>query len=201
MNIYAIAEKTIVEKGGIASNADFHKNGLKNYQISKLCRKGFLERIRRGFYQVGAYQESEDEKIIARLYPDGILCMDSALFYYGYTDRTPLEWTLAFPRSVSRSRFKIENPKIKPYFIQQDLFLLGVTKQEINGVLLSIYDRERTICDCFKYQNKIDSELFNKAILAYTRDEKKNLGNLSIYAKKMRVYKKVLEIVGVLING
>ena len=201
MSIYEIAEKTIVEKGGIASNADFHKNGLRNYQISKLCNEGFLDRVRRGYYQPGSYQESEDEKIIASLYPDGILCMDSALFYYGYSDRTPLEWTLAFPRSVSRSRLRIENPRIKPYFIQKNLFRLGVTKQEINGVLLSIYDRDRTICDCFKYQNKIDSELFNKAVVAYTRDEKKDLGNLSNYARKMRVYKKVVEIIGVLING
>ena len=199
--IYSLARKTIQEKGGIASNADFQAKGLRNYQITKLCNQGFLERIRRGYYQLASFQEAKDEKIIAILYPDGIICMDSALFHYGYSDRTPLEWTIAFPRSVSRTRLRTRTPTIKPYFVQEDTFQLGVTKEEINGVLLSIYDRERTICDCFKYQNKIDSELFNKAILAYTKDREKNIGNLSSYAKKMRVYKKVAEIMGVLING
>ena len=200
-DIYSLAKETIKERGGIASNADFHANGLRNYQITKLCNQGLLERIRRGYYQLSVSEDPSDETIISRLFPDGILCMDSALFHYGYSDRTPLEWTIAFPRSVSRTRLRTRIPIIKPYFIQEDLFTLGKTEEEINGVLLSIYDRERTICDCFKYQNKIDSELFNKAILVYAKDMKKNIGNLSAYAKKMRVYKKVAEIMGVLING
>jgi predicted transcriptional regulator of viral defense system len=96
---------------------------------------------------------------------------------------------------------RVISPIIKPYFVSEELFFLGRTEQLINDVQLAMYDRDRTICDCFKYQNKIDSELFNKAILAYSKDEKKNIGNLSNYAKKMRVYKKVSEIIGVLING
>ena len=127
--------------------------------------------------------------------------MDSALFHYGYSDRTPLEWTIAFPRTVTRTRMRVNFPIIKPYFVSEELFLLGRTDQIINDVQLAMYDRDRTICDCFKYQNKIDSELFNKAVLAYSKDEKKNIGNLSNYAKKMRVYKKVSEIIGVLINS
>ena len=201
MNIYALAEKTIAENGGIARNIDFRKNGLRNFQITYLCNKGYLDRVRRGYYQLGSYQDSSDEKIIARLFPDGILCMDSALFHYGYSDRTPLEWTIAFPRTVTRTRMRVISPIIKPYFVSEELFLLGRTEQIINDVQLAMYDRDRTICDCFKYQNKIDSELFNKAVLAYSKDEKKNIGNLSNYAKKMRVYKKVSEIIGVLING
>jgi hypothetical protein len=43
--------------------------------------------------------------------------------------------------------------------------------------------------------------MFNKAIVAYSKDVKKNLGNLITYAKKMRVYRKMSEIMGVLING
>lgn len=127
--------------------------------------------------------------------------MDIALFHYGYSDRTPLEWTIALPRTITRTRLRVDSPRIKPYFISKDLFLLGRTEQIINGVKLGMYDRERTICDCFKYQGKIDSEMFNKAILAYSKDVKKNIGNLIAYAEKMRVYKKMSEIMGVLING
>ena len=66
---------------------------------------------------------------------------------------------------------------------------------------LAVYDRERTICDCFKYRTKLDNEMFNKALNAYAADKKKNLSNLSIYAKKLRVYKKVIELMEVLLNG
>ena len=69
------------------------------------------------------------------------------------------------------------------------------------GVKLSVYDRERTICDCFKYRSRLDHEIFSKALNAYAKDEKKNLQNLSIYAKKLRVYKKVNELMSVLLDG
>ena len=46
----------------------------------------------------------------------------------------------------------------------------------------------------------MDSELFNKAVKAYAKDAKKNLKNLTIYSKKLRVNKKLFEIMEVLIN-
>ena len=36
---------------------------------------------------------------------------------------------------------------------------------------------------------------------AYAADKKKNLSNLSSYAKKMRVYKKLMDVMEVLLNG
>ena len=64
-----------------------------------------------------------------------------------------------------------------------------------------MYDRERTICDCFKYRTKLDNEIFNKAVNAYAADEKKNLANLSGYAKQMKLYTKVMNVMEVLLNG
>lgn len=72
---------------------------------------------------------------------------------------------------------------------------------DFNGVQLAVYDRERTICDCFKFRSQLDSEVFNKALNAYAKDEQKNLANLITYAKKLRVYKKVEEIMEVLLSG
>ncbi len=59
---------------------------------------------------------------------------------------------------------------------------------------------ERTICDCFKYRTKLDNEIFNKAVNDYAADEKKNLANLSKYAKEMKLYTKVMNITEVLYN-
>ena len=67
--------------------------------------------------------------------------------------------------------------------------------------MLPVYDRERTICDCFKYRTKLDNETFNKALNTYVADERKNLANLSVYAKKMKLYKKVMSVMEVLLNG
>ena len=90
---------------------------------------------------------------------------------------------------------------MKAYYIQKEYMELGKIVENFNGVALSVYDRERTICDCFKYRTKLDNELFNKALNAYVADEKKNLSNLSKYAKRMRLYAKVMNVMEVLLNG
>lgn len=78
---------------------------------------------------------------------------------------------------------------------------IGKSIDNFNGVELAVYDRERTICDCFKYRTKLDSETFNKAVNAYAADENKNLANLSKYAKEMKLYAKVMNLMEVLLSG
>ncbi|MCR5693342.1 MAG: abortive phage infection protein, partial [Clostridia bacterium] len=130
-----------------------------------------------------------------------IVCVESALFHYGYTDFTPREWSIAVPRAVSQSRLKSVVVPFKAYYIQPNVYELGKSQADFDGTILPIYDRDRTICDCFKYCTKLDNELFAKAVTAYANDNKKNLANLSKYAKELRVYKKVTEMMEVLING
>ena len=186
--------------GGMARTADFNKAGYPNYMVSDLCKQGIIERVRNGYYSLPKQDEREEETI-ARLFPDCAVCLDSALFHYGYSDRTPLEWHLAATRNATRSRFRIDYPPIRSYMVSDKLFALGVVNEDWNGVTLLVYDRERTICDCFKHRAQMDSEIFAKAVNAYAADDKKNLGNLSQYAKKMRVYTKVTDLMEVLLNG
>ena len=90
---------------------------------------------------------------------------------------------------------------MKAYYIQKNFLDIGKSTSNFNGVILPVYDRERTICDCFKYRTRLDNEMFNKALNAYVGDKKKNLKNLSNYAKKMRIYKKMMDVMEVLLNG
>ena len=102
---------------------------------------------------------------------------------------------------MSRTKLKVDSLAIQPYYMQPELYELGKITDNFNGVELPVYDRERTICDCFKYRSKIDNEMFNKALNAYVKDEKKNLTNLSKYAKEMHVYVKMMDVMEVLLNG
>lgn len=102
--------------------------------------------------------------IISRLFPDGILYMETALFYYGYSDRNPAEWNIAIDKNASRQRTRIDYPSIKAYRLEPALLSIGVTRGEINFTDVRIYDRDRTICDVLRNMNKMDKEIFNKAI-------------------------------------
>ena len=201
VDLRTAARDVIVSKGGIAKSADFVAAGIRAVDVVSLCNAGYLDRVRHGYYQMAEQSDATEEQMLATLIPQGIVCVESALFHYGYSDFAPRKWSIAVPRSVSRTKLDVEALPVQTYFVQQDLYELGKTSEDFHGVTLPVYDRERTICDCFKYRSRLDTELFSKALNAYVNDPQKNLSNLSIYAKKLRVYKKVVELMEVLLNG
>ena len=201
MDIREVARAVVESRGGIAKSADFVAAGIRAVDVVNLCNAGYLDRVRHGYYQMAEHHATAEEQMLASLIPQGIVCVESALFHYGYSDFAPRKWSIAVPRSVSRAKLDVDALPVQTYFVQRDLYELGKTTGDFDGVTLPVYDRERTICDCFKYRSRLDNELFSKALNAYANDPQKNLSNLSVYAKKLRVYKKVIELMEVLLNG
>jgi len=195
-----IAKNVIKKSGGIAKTSEFLAAGLYKSDVGKLVADGVLERVRQGYYQLAENVDIPESGYLSHLIPEGIVCVESALFRYGYTDFTPREWSIAVPRDVSQTKLKNAGVPLKAYYIQPDVYELGRTEADFDGATLRIYDKERTICDCFKYRARLDSELFAKAVNAYANDKEKNLSNLGKYAKKLRVYKSVTDMMGVLLN-
>jgi len=196
-----IAKTTIENSKGIAKTAQLISAGLSKSDISNLCNSGYIVRVRHGYYSLAEANDTKEEQLIQTLLPEAIVCVESALFHYGYSDFAPRIWTLAVPRTMTKTKLNMDTILYKPYYIQNKLYELGRTFADFDGVKLPVYDRERTICDCFKYRTKLDNEIFNKAVNAYVADDNKNLSNLSKYAKEMKVYKKVMELMEVLLNG
>ena len=182
---------------GIMRTKEIFEYKIYDRFLKKLITEGFVEKIKYGFYQWQDERAFSEAMIIARLFPDAILCMDSALQYYGYTDRTPAAWYLAVDKHSTKSRFKIDYPAVKPHYIPDEQLKLGVEVVMIDDTELRIFNREHVICDCLRQENKMDSEIFNKAIQAYVKDPKKNVPRLMAYAKLLRTEKKVRKIIGV----
>lgn len=200
MKAYEIAKRIINDSGGIATTLDFKTAGLEKYSTSNLCKEGLIVRIRHGYYSLPDSPLGE-EQLLSKLLPEGIVCLESALYHYGYSDYAPLAWSVAVPRTISQSKLRIEGLPLNAHYIPEANYGLGISQADFNGVNLRIYDKERTVCDCFKYRSRLDNEIFNKAVNAYVKDDKKNLNNLSAYSQKLRVYKKVTELMEVLLNG
>lgn len=173
---------------------------LKLYyrDITALVDQGYLEKVKQGCYRLAdTANEKSEASLIASLYPDGIICMYSALFYYGYSDRTPLNWDIAIDRNTSKARFNIDYPYVKPYYIEAAHLAYGVTIANYEECFMRIFDRDRLICECIKNENKMDRETYNKAIQGYVNDNKKCITNLIDYAKKRKISKKVKDRIGV----
>lgn len=175
----------------VMTTAELKAAKLYYADIQQLIEEGLIEKVKRGYYHWIDEWGGSEVVIINRLFPDAVLCMETALFYYGYSDRNPAEWNLAIDKNVSRQRTKIDYPFVKAYRVEPSLLPIGESKGEINYTEVRIYDRDRTICDVLRNMDKMDKEIFNKAIQNYVKDLKKNIPNLMQYAKELRVLPKM----------
>ena len=91
LNKKEILKNVIENNGGIARTSDFAANGINKYEVAAFCKEGFIERIRRRFYQLPQSNSASEEQLIRELLPQGIICVESALFHYGYSDFSPRE--------------------------------------------------------------------------------------------------------------
>ena len=80
------------QNGGIFRTSDLTELGYDSNGIRKLVADQVIERIKPSYFRLyGEDTELSEAAQVAQLFPDGVLCMYSALFYYRYSDRTPLE--------------------------------------------------------------------------------------------------------------
>lgn len=188
--------KAIDENGGIVKKEQLGKLGVDYRRIVELLDSGDIVRVKNGYYTDRLERFSEEE-LVAALFPDAKLCMESALYAYGYIDQKPYGWRLAIDKNTSKSRFKMDYPKIVPYYTEPEALDIGAATIELHGATFGIYDKERMICDCLKYESKMEHDDFKAAIQGYIKDEDKDISNLLEYARERKVIKKVQSFIGV----
>ena len=186
----------IEEQGGIVKKEQFAELGIDYRRILDFVQSGDLVRIKNGYY-TDRMDRFTEEELVARLFRDARLCMESALYAYGYIREKPYGWHLAVDKNTSKSRFKMDYPKVIPYYTEPEALELGSTTIEQNGLTFQIYDKERMICDCLKYEAKLDRAIFREAVQSYIRDNDKDISMLMEYARARKVTGKVQSLIGV----
>lgn len=183
--------------GGIMRTCELTEEGISYRALRKLMEEGSVEKIKYGYYQWQDEKAFTEASVICSLFPEAIICGESAAMYYGYTDRVPGIWHIAVDNKSARNKFKLDFPKIKPHFIDDKRIDIGVSEGNIDGITVKIYDRERVVCDCLRRINTMEGEVFNTVIQRYVADKDKDAARLMEYATKLGVEKKARRVIGV----
>jgi predicted transcriptional regulator of viral defense system len=190
--------KSVFERyGGMMRTKELQAEKIFYRNIQELIQTGYIEKVRFGYYQWIDGEDFSEVGTVIRLFPDAIFCMDTALRYYEYSNRTPGEWHLAVSKDSGKSRFNIDYPFVKPYYVEPSVLEIGLTEGLMDGHKVRIYNKNRVICDCLRYRNKMDKEIFNKAIQNYIQDPEKSIPQLLEYAEALRVKKIAKDLIGV----
>ena len=154
----------IYQNGGVVKKSQLNELGIDYRRILQFMDEGYLKRVKSGYY-TSKYYEGSEEQMIAHMFPDGVLTMESALYYYKYLSQRPFAWHIAISKNVSKSRFNMDYPNLQPYYSEPKVLTMGVTTMEIGGETIQIYTKDRLVCECLKYQEKMSRDDFKKAVL------------------------------------
>lgn len=168
--------------GFIKANRSNHSVYLR---MLEAVGKGELIRLKNGLY---ADKDSLADRLVDMdlIVPGGVLCLYSAWSFYNLTTQIPEAFFVAIDRGrkIVLPRF----PDIKLVFQKKELLVIGKTEREDQGVRFMITDLERSVCDAVKYRNKIGIDVMNEIINSYLNRKDRNLSRLTEYAKQLRVY-------------
>lgn len=193
----AAIRELVAAHDGVVKTSELYTLGIDYRRIQNFVDWGMLVRIKNGYYSLQEQKLSEDEMIYRLFGEDGVLTMETALYLYGYLSKKPAEYQIAVDKNTSKSRFHLNYPFVHPYYSEPKVLSLGVTEIAFGGGRMKIYDRERLICDCLKYEDRCDREDLKKALLAYIAEPRKDISKLLSYARERKVLSKVQSRIGV----
>jgi len=184
---------------GYIRTKDITSKGINRKYLRDLINEDTIERIKRGLYRwKDAKFDVEEELInVSKIVQHGVICLVSALAYYELTTYTPGEYTIAVRRNYN---IKLPDyPPIKLYYFSDKYYMDGVEKIDINGNIIKIYNIEKTICDCLRYEDKISKDIIVESIKEYVKRRDKNISELMNYAAKAKVKDIVQKYIEVLV--
>lgn len=156
---------------------------------STLCRmveRKELIRIGRGLYALPNGDISENYSLAeaTQRYPDGVICLISALYFHNIGTQIPYEtWIMRQDRRVAPSK----GLPVRFVYCTDDTFTYGVEKHIIDGTEVSIYSPAKTVADCFKYRNKIGLDVAIEALREAWGEKRFTMNELWAAGKICRV--------------
>jgi len=187
----------MAKHGGIATTAQIEAAGVNRVHLKSLVADGRIVRERRGVYVVPDFVEDDMVRLQSK-YPKGVFSLGTALWLHKITDRTPIRYSLTFPRGYHAASLKNEN--IDRVFAEKELWGIGIVEvKNAFGDIVRAYDMEKTICDVLRKSDSLDVQLIPAALRLFVARRDNDSNRLSRYAALLRVEKPLRRYLEVLL--
>jgi predicted transcriptional regulator of viral defense system len=159
---------------------------------------GDIVELSRGLYQLaeaagGGYVDFVAVSVRA---PRGMVCLNSAIAYWGFSDEIPPVVHLAVPEGSHRP--VIDYPPVRVHVFRARTFQLGRCRvEEELGESFWITDRERTVVDAYRLRHRIGEDLAHAALREYLRSSR-SPARLAELAQALRVWAPLSDAIKVL---
>lgn len=183
----AEAVATFRRHGGILKMAEAIRKGIHRRTLYDMRDRGEIQMLARGLYRLADAPtlESPDLVTVAAKVPHGVVYLISALAFHELTTQIPHEVCIAIPRNSEPPR--LDYPPIRVVRVSESPYSAGIETQEIDGVPVKVYCREKTLADCFKHRAAVGLDTILEAIRLYRDQRRVNVDAIMRYAAICRV--------------
>jgi predicted transcriptional regulator of viral defense system len=173
--------------GGLLRMSEALRLGLNRKTLYAMRDAGELEQMARGLYRLRDLPTlgNPDLVTVAKLVPQGVVCLLSALAYHDLTTQVPHEVYVALEKGAEAPR--IAYPPVRPFWFSGPAFREGFEAHKVDGVPVRIYSPEKTIADCFKFRNKIGMDVVVEALRLWRERRGRHVQTLLANARHCRV--------------
>lgn len=136
--------------------------------VLRMAQSGRLQKLRPGVYRSAtrdtwAHQDLADACLAVL---EGVICLISALSYYGLTTTIPGETWIAIPKTTWVPRMAFPTRFIR---LGEDAHASGIETIKIGGTKVRIYSKAKTVCDALRFRDKVGIEVAFEALKTFLR--------------------------------
>ena len=177
----------LVREAGLVRPRDLESAGVPGGSLAQLAQRGLLERLGRGLYAVPGAAPSEHRSLaeVSKRTPRGVVCLLSALRFHGLTTQAPAEvWLAIGPKDRAPRPAGV---RLRIVRVSGEARDAGVETHVVEGVPVRVYGAAKTVADCFKFRNKIGTDIAVEALRDCLEQRRCTADELFEYARVCRV--------------
>ena len=137
----------------------------------------------RGLYQLVSADIETFHRFaqVAKIIPNSVICLTSALNYYNITDWVPHSIWVA----IEKHKWIPKNtyPPVQVIQYNQSMLADGKEIHQIEGIDVQIFGVAKTVADCFRHRNKIGIDIALEGLEKSLKYDKTTRSELEIHAK------------------
>lgn len=193
-----LIKQMLLEGNGVIKASEARLAGVNNKELQRLTESGELKRISRGLY-IDAEHMEDDYFITQYRCRKGVYSHETALFFHNLSDRTPLRLMMTIPNGYNTRLLK-DKKFYQFFYCKPEVHKVGITTVKSPfGHEIRVYNKERTICDCIKKKDKLDSSIVLEGVKRYMNESGNDYALLLQYAQMLNIrdtVRQYLEVLG-----
>jgi predicted transcriptional regulator of viral defense system len=177
----------LIHELGIVRGGDLERRGISRRYLPRLTAKGKLERVSRGLYAHPDTPATENQSLaeVAKLYPNAVVCLVSALQLHRLTSQLPRQVWIAIG---SDARAPVRPPvRVRVVRFSGTAFTEGVEHHIVGAVEVPVYGVAKTVADCFKLRNKVGLDVALEALREVLAERRSTVDEILAYSRICRV--------------